>query len=55
MKTPQEYIQQVLPAQGHGSQTICFVADAERAIAQAQDDLHAYYRQLLRAIRHSRP
>ncbi|UOR06260.1 hypothetical protein MUN82_03990 [Hymenobacter aerilatus] len=52
MKTPQQYIDQVM---GNVPSGLLTNAAAQAAIAQAQADLHAYYRQLMRAVRNSRP
>lgn len=55
MKSPAEYVAAVLPPKGHGSQTLVFAADAERAVALALADAERYRCLLIAAIRHSTP
>lgn len=54
-KSPADYIAAILPAKGHGAQTIVFAADAEQAVAQALADSRRYHDFLSRAIRNSKP
>lgn len=56
MKSAKEYVAAVLPEGGHGSQTLIFAAEAERAVEAALADAERYKDLLMRAVRnHTNP